>query len=289
MQDWLDILVETVVDLGRSLAAQIPLIVLALLVFAVGWLVVGRVLRGVGSLLDRSSVDPNLAVLIDRVTRVLFITLLALLSLSVAGVDVGAALATLGIAGLALAFALQNILENFVSGVLILLRKPFQIGDQVITNDFEGTVEDVDLRVTRLVTYDGETVSIPNKDVFSSPLVNLTRRGIRRSRVQVGIDYRDDQDAARDVILAAVTAAEGVADQPPPQAVLVGLGPSSVDYEIRYWTAPDIGSVVEARHQVITGVKRALEEAGMSIPWPIRTIAFDRDVSVPPTPLPPRE
>ncbi len=95
----------------------------------------------------------------------------------------------------------------------------------------------------------------------------------------VGIDYRDDHDAARDILEAAVAAAPGVIPTPAPQARCIALGESSVDFEVRYWTAPDIASVVDAQDAVLRGVKTALEGAGMTIPWPIRTLAFDNTLA----------
>lgn len=140
----------------------------------------------------------------ERLVRLLVVVAAALLALSVAGVPVGAALAGLGIAGLAIAFALQSILENFVAGIILILRKPFTHGEQIVIGEHEGTVDDIDLRVTRLVDYDGEQIIIPNGEVFSSTILNLIRRGKRRTRVVVGIDYRDDHNAAGPRIEAVV-------------------------------------------------------------------------------------
>lgn len=210
---------------------------------------------------------------------VLILLLGLVLALSVAGVPVGDALAGLGLAGLAIAFAMQSILGNFVAGILLIIRKPITHGEQVIIGDSEGTVEDIDLRVTRLVDYDGELIIIPSAEVFSSTIVNLTRRGRGRSRIVVGIDYRDDHDAAGGMIEAAVTLAPGVLETPAPQARCMALGDSSVDFEIRYWTAPDIASVVDTRDAVLRGVKSAIEDAGMNIPWPIRTLSFDHTLT----------
>jgi small conductance mechanosensitive channel len=145
-------------------------------------------------------------------------------------VPVGAALAGLGLAGLAIAFAVQSILENFVAGILLIIRKPIVHGEQVIIGDWEGTVEDIDLRVTRLIDYDGELVIIPNGEVFRSTLVNLTRRGTRRSRVIVGIDYRDDHDAAGPLLEAAAASVPAVL--PPPHR-----RPAASSSATRRWTS----------------------------------------------------
>lgn len=290
LTDWDDVsglVVDQVRSLVSALLDQVPLIVLGLLVFLVGLVVVRLAQRGVEHATAASRVDVAVGKLIQTVSRVLMLTLLLLLSLSVAGVNVGSALAALGIAGLAIAFAMQSILENFIAGILLLIRRPFRPGDQVRLGDFEGTVTDVNLRVTTVVDYDGEKVLLPNSQVFSDPIVNTTERGRRRSRVVVGVEYRDDHDDAREVLREAVTGVEGVLPVPPPQVLMVELNSSSVDFEVLYWTNPEQAEVITVRDRVLGAAKRAIEDAGMTIPWPIRTLVVDdgtRDLLRRPTP-----
>ena len=277
VDDLVEVLRAALTDLAASAVAQLPVILLALVVLVLGLLLVRVVVRLVDRALRRSRVDTTVERLVVLVLRVTLVVAAVLFALSIAGVSVGAALAGLGLAGLALAFALQSILENFIAGVLILIRKPFRPGDQIIAGEFEGTVEDIDLRVTKLHSYDGQTVLIPNATVFTEPLVNLTRNGRRRTRVNVGIDYRDDHDAAGPLMEAAVTQVEGVLAEPAPQALVCELGDSSVDFEVRYWTAPQMLEVRQVQDRVLRACKTAVEGAGMSIPWPIRTLAPDQD------------
>jgi small conductance mechanosensitive channel len=272
----LDVLVGALENLITGFVARVPLLVLAAVILVIALLLIRVIMRLVDRGLNRERVEFAVQRLISNLLRVSLVTGAVLLALSIAGVQVGAALAAIGLVGLALAFALQNILENFVAGMLILVRKPFGRGDQIETNDYCGTVEDVDLRVTRLRVFDGELVLVPNADVFTHPIVNLTTRGPRRTRVLVGIDYRDDHDAAVEVLREAVAVAPGVLKTPAPEVLVVELGDSSVDFEVAYWSAPDMRSVRHTRDEVLRGCKRAVEGAGMRIPWPIRTLAADR-------------
>jgi small-conductance mechanosensitive channel len=275
-----DTLTEALDDLLGSFVAQLPLLALGLVVFAIALVVAHYTTTGIGRITRSRRINDSVTMLLRQVSRVVFFLLAALLGLRVAGFDVGSILAALGLAGLAVAFAVQSILENFIAGVLILLRRPFRIGDQVRVGDHEGTVEDVNLRVTRLRDYDGETVLVPNAHVLSGAIINLTERGRRRTRVAVGVDYRDDHDEGRDVLRDAVTAVEGVLATPAPLVVITQLGDSSVDFELLYWTAPDIRSVITVRDRVISAAKRALTDAGMTIPWPIRTLVMDDTVRI---------
>jgi small conductance mechanosensitive channel len=272
----LDVIQSAVEDLVTGFLVRVPLFVLATLVLVLALVAIRFLVGLVARVLNRERIDHSVQRLIVIVLRVGLVTAAILLALSIAGVQVGAALAAIGLAGLALAFALQNILENFVAGLLILMRKPFLRGEQIESNDHAGTVEDIDLRVTRLRDFDGELVLIPNADVFTHSIVNLTRLGKRRTRVVVGIDYRDDHDAARQVLLAAVREVPGVLPDPAPEVLVTELGDSSVDFEVAYWSAPDMLTVRRTRDAVLRACKSAVEAAGMTIPWPIRTLAADK-------------
>ena len=263
-------------DLAGDLLARLPLILVALVVFGVT-LVLGRLIAGgVNRGMRRARVDFAVRRLVVNLLRIGIIVAALLLALSIAGVEIGAALAAIGLVGLALAFALQNILENQISGILILLRKPFVRGDLIVTNGFEGYVEDIDLRVTTLREHDGTTTLVPNADVLTTSMTNFTRRGTRRTTVVVGVDYRDDHDAAREVLRAAVTGVEGVLTDPAHEVLLVELADSSVDFEVRFWTDADNKTVRTTRDRVLSACKSALTDAGFTIPWPIRTLAADR-------------
>lgn len=280
LTDWeqmTTVVTDRVEDLTSSLLDQVPLLVLSLVVLVVGLLLAGIAQRLITRATRTSRLDAAVSRLIQTLSRVLLVTLVVLLALTVAGVNVGSALAALGIVGLAIAFAVQSILENFVAGVLILVRRPFRPGDQVQLGDYEGTVDDVNLRVTSIIDYDGEKVLLPNSTVFSNPIVNTTERGRRRTTVVVGVDYRDDHDEAREVLRAAVSEVEGVLSTPPPLVLLTELGDSSVNFEVLYWTRPEQMQVITVRDRVLAAAKRAIEDAGMTIPWPIRTLVVDGD------------
>jgi small conductance mechanosensitive channel len=276
----LELVREAAAALVRDFVVRLPLILLALAVLVVGLILVAVVVRAVDRGFERSRAEHAAQRLVGNLLRATLVLLVLLLALSVAGVQVGAVLAALGLAGLALAFALQNILENFVAGILILIRKPFRRGDQIETHTFQGTVEDIDLRVTRIRDFDGELVLVPNAMVFAEPIVNLTRLRPRRTRLTIGVDYRDDHDQARAVLQEALEGVVGVLDNPPCEVLLYELADSSVDFELAYWTQPQIREVRHVRDRVLSTCKRALEDAGMTIPWPIRTLAGETSVQL---------
>jgi small conductance mechanosensitive channel len=282
VEEGLNPALEKIEQLYDGFLAGLPLLAIALVVGVVGLVVALALASTAQRALVRRADDSAAAGLLARLVRIGAVVGVILLVLAILGVEIAPALAGLGIAGFGLAFALQGILENLFAGIILLIRKPFRAGDQIRTNDFEGTVADLDLRVTKLVDYDGELILIPNVQVYTAPLINLTRRGKRRTRVVVGVDYRDDHDDAREVIRSAVAAVDGVLDDPPVEILLCELGESSVNFEVRYWTLPDIGSVRQTQDRVLAAAKRGIQDAGMTIPWPIRTLVLDTPVRLEP-------
>ena len=266
---------EAMAELLGDLLARLPLFVLALVVFVLSLVLVKVALNLVGRGMNRAKVDFTVQRLVSNLLRILLLLAVVLFALALAGVEIGAVLAALGLIGLGIALALQNILENLISGVLILLRKPYDRGEYISTNDIEGYVEDIDLRVTTVRPLDGVLTLVPNADIYRAPLTNLTRRGTRRSQVFVGIDYRDDHVHAKKVLLEATISVPEVMEDPPPRVFLIGLGDSSVDYSITFWTSSELLEGISARDAVLTACKTAIEAAGMTIPWPIRTLAAD--------------
>jgi small conductance mechanosensitive channel len=184
------------------------------------------------------------------------------------------ALATLGIGSIAIGFAFKDILQNWIAGLLILLRQPFRRGDQIVINNYEGTVEHIEARATIIKTYDGRRVVIPNSDVYTRSLIVNTAFPKRRSEYEIGIGFGDDIETARRVILEALQSVEGVEREPAPDVVPWEVDSSSVNLKVRWWTASKRGTVVAVRGRVIETIKRALNDASIDIPFPTRVVLF---------------
>ena len=184
------------------------------------------------------------------------------------------ALATLGIGSIAVGFAFKDILQNWIAGLLILLRQPFRRGDQIVINNYEGTVEHIEARATILKTYDGRRVIIPNSDVYTRSMIVNTAFPKRRSEYEVGIGFGDNIETARRVILEALQSVEGVERDPAPDVLAWELDSSTVNLKVRWWTASKRGTVVAVRGRVIETIKRALNEAAIDLPFPTRVVLF---------------
>lgn len=190
------------------------------------------------------------------------------------GLRLGDIVATLGLGSVAIGFAFQDIFKNFLAGILLLLQEPFRIHDQIVVDDYEGTVEQIDIRTTTIRTYNGERVLLPNSTVFTSAVLVRTAFSSRRTDLEVGVDYNTHLPQAAKLLEQVITEVEGVLKDPAPEIDLVEFGDSSINFAVRYWTLPQKREVRHTRTRLIMAIKQAFDEADISIPYPIRTLYF---------------
>ncbi|WP_196773916.1 mechanosensitive ion channel family protein [Methylorubrum extorquens] len=181
----------------------------------------------------------------------------------------------LGIGGVAIGFAFRDVLQNLLAGILILLTRPFIIGDQIRAGSFEGTVEDVWVRATVLRTYDNQRVLIPNATLFVDKITVITAHDKRRLAFPITIGNGDDIAHARGVIAEALRGTEGVLADPPPEALVTGLGAAGIDMTARFWIDPPRRrDALDALDHAISNVKDALTAAGIDLPYPTSQMLF---------------
>ncbi|MDQ3305196.1 MAG: mechanosensitive ion channel family protein [Actinomycetota bacterium] len=244
-------------------------------VILAGAIVLSRLVRALTArLVEQGDGARRTARLIGRSVGSLVVIIGVVYALQVLGVRLAPLLGALGIGGLALAFAAQTILENVFASLLLQSRRPFRAGDQIATNEIEGTVEDVNFRTVVLRTYQGEKVLVPCSLVLNAPITNFTVKGTRRTTLEVGVAYGTDLATAQRVLLEALTSVDGVRSQPLPEAWVEQFGESSIDFALRWWHAPDIATLWRVRSAVAMAVKSALDGAGIEIPFPQRTLGF---------------
>lgn len=212
------------------------LVALAIVVFT--YLVARLMGKLVQKAIGRTSTQGHVDILIGRAVSALILLLGAILALSEVGMSLSAALATLGLASVGIGFALQDILANLFAGVILLVQHPFTIGDQVRVGDQEGTVENVRVRDTQILTYDGMRVFIPNKTVFSSPIINYSSTPSLRTDLRFSLRYARDIEKARAAALGILAESPGVQQQPTP-LVLVESEEKHVSLVLRFWRDSD--------------------------------------------------
>lgn len=244
-----------------------------------GAVIIGLILKRILRRMLVSSAGVFVARLVGRMVAFGVIAIGFVYALNQVGVSIAPLLGVLGIAGLALALAFQDILENFIAGVLISVRKPFTAGDQITTVGYSGVVEEIDLRAIQLRTYEGERVFIPNATVWKEPMENHTLLGPRRTRLDVGVNYATDLERATKLIIDAVSRVDGVETDPAPEAFVHQFGDSSIDIAVRFWHQPETRHEWMVRDAVAKRIKATLDEAGIGIPFPQRVVHFATDLT----------
>ncbi len=241
---------------------QAGIIVAATIVVAV---VVARLVRRVLT----HVVGPGFAAIVTARLAAYLIFLIGLFyALTSLGVQVGPLIGAIGLGGLVLALALQKLVENFFSGLILQARRPFRVGDTVLLGDHLGVATDIDSRTTVLRGLDGTAVRVPNSEVAAGPIVNLTNEPLRRSELEVGVAYDTNLQAAAQCLTDALGQVERVSTEPPAQALLTRFGSSSIDFTLYYWHGSDVPAELAARHDVILSVHQSFAAAGITIAFP---------------------
>ncbi|MCA8880611.1 MAG: mechanosensitive ion channel family protein [Rhodobacteraceae bacterium] len=264
-------------DYLTGLAAAAPRLVLALAIILVTWLavaIVSAVLRRIGR---RMRLRTNLLEVLQMLSAIAlwFLGLIVALTVVFPSITPARALTTLGLGSVAIGFAFKDVFENFLAGILILLREPFSLGDFIECEDIEGQVDEITIRDTRIRQTNGQLVVMPNAMLFQNPVTVLTHASLRRATVIVGIAYGEDVDAARAIISDAVQRVDSVRDDVRDVQVFAqAFGDSSIDFEVTWWTGSRPVDIRASRDQVVAAIKRALDDNGIEIPFPYRTLTF---------------
>ncbi|MFV0258100.1 MAG: mechanosensitive ion channel family protein [Acidimicrobiales bacterium] len=228
--------------------------------------VVGRMIR---RLAQRTKAGATAVQISARIASSLIVLVSVFVALTVLGVNLGPILAGAGVVGVVLGFALKDITENYVSGVLIGFNNPFEPGDQIIINDgqLDGTVEELQLRYTVIRTGPGVRLLVPNSLVIKSPLENLTTNGTRRSEFTIGVGFDSDLDQVRELAIKTLLDVEGVEPDPRPEAYVVELAASWVNIRLRFWHLHPRRVAHEVKSRAIIAVFAAMNDAGVSMPY----------------------
>ncbi len=266
---------ETLSQLLQNAILFLPRLVAGLVIFLVGLYLAGLARKAARAYSQRRNLDHELAVLFGRLAYWAVVILATVLALEQVNFNVVAFVAGLGIVGFTVGFALQDIAKNLVAGMLLLLQQPFNIGELIEVKGYSGRVEDISLRATELRTFDGLLVYIPNADVYTSPLTNLSRVPKRRLELQVGVAYGTDLDAATEIALAAVADVPGVVlDDPRPQVVFKTFGDSAIVLSLYYWFDTAATGYFDVQDRGVKAIAQAFRTAGIEIPFPIRTVVI---------------
>jgi small conductance mechanosensitive channel len=261
----------------KSVAAGLPNFFLALIVFTGFWFAGKLARRASKDLLNHLSHNNSLARLLSGIIHVLVVCFGFFIALGIMELDktVTSLLAGAGVVGLAIGFAFQEIASNFIAGILIAFRRPFRVHDIVRVNDYEGKITDIDLRTTRVSTFDGLEVIVPNKDMFTNAVTNLTATPQRRVDLEVGVSYGENLREVRDLVLKCLETVSDRYTEKKPEVFFQSFGDSSINFMARVWiNQSDPISFHTAKNEMVILIKEAFDQNDIMIPFPIRTLDF---------------
>jgi len=254
-----------------------PQLVLAIVVLVVGFWIIKRVIGLMDRALTKKDVEPTLKSFLDSLLSVILKALLLISVASMVGIQTTSFIAVLGAAGLAIGLALQGSLSNFAGGVLLLLFKPYKIGDVIETQGHTGTVNSIQIFTTVLKTPDNKTIIIPNGPVANGSIVNYSTEATRRCDMVFGIGYDDDIDKAKGILQGLIDADSRVLKDPAYALLLSELADSSVNFTLRLWVnAADYWGVYFDMQE---SVKKAFDAQGVSIPYPQQDVHMRQEQS----------
>lgn len=242
----------------------------AVAIFIIGRWIAQLLANIANRLMKRSGMDDMLRKFIRNIVYALLLVFVVIAAIGALGIQTASLVAVIGAAGLAIGLALQGSLANFAAGVLMIIFRPYKLGDLVQVAGTEGFVEEVDVFTTTLRLPDKTKIIIPNGQIMGDQIINYTEAEDRRLDLVVGIGYEDDIDKAREVLLAAVKESEYVLDEPAPAVSVAELGDSSVNLAVRPWVKS--AKYAPASHELTERIKKALDANGISIPFPQRDV-----------------
>lgn len=272
----LELLWDQLWSMWAGFVKLLPSLAIALVVFILTW-IVARFVAGLGyRLASRAKLRPSLCELIETLVRIGVWVLGTMIALTVLlpGLTPASLFAGLGIGAVAIGFAFQDIFENFLAGVLLMLREKMRIGDVIDCEGIIGKVERISLRETHIRKLSNEVTIVPNSILFKNPVEILTDLDQRRHEVVVGVAYDTDLDEAARVIRDAVQQAESVDTDRGVDVFAREFGSSSIDFTVRWWAGSKPRDMHESRDVVVRSIKRSLDDAGIEIPFPYMTHTF---------------
>lgn len=259
----------------------LPNIGIAILVLVLFFIISRYLRKGIFKLISKISQNEAVSRLMSNLMTIAFVMIGLFLALGILGLDktVTSLLAGAGILGLAIGLAFQDPILNIISGVIMSFKKPFNIGDTITSNGYNGVIKSITLRSTHLKTFTGEDVFIPNKLVLQNPMENFTLTQWRRVDVSCGISYSDDLDLVKSVAIKAIESSIKFDESKPVEFLYSGFGDSSINFDLRFWLKlSEEKNYLESKSEAIIALKKAFDSNGITIPFPIRTVEFSNAI-----------
>ncbi len=260
--------------IGNAVIVHLPSIIGVLALILISFIVASKVGKITTKALEKAKIEATLARFLGQCARWAILIVALLACLSKFGIQTTSFAAVIGASALAIGLAFQGSLSHLAAGIMLLIFRPFKVGDLIVTAGHLGVVHNIELFNTMIDTPDNRRIIIPNGTIFGSTIENISHHDTRRVDISVGVEYGADTDKTREVLTAAAMAVPDRLDDPAPQIILLNLGDSSVDWQVRVWTkSENYWGVWDAATKT---VKKHLDDAGLGIPFPQMDVHLDK-------------
>jgi len=266
LQDWL-----------ASFLNFLPKLIAAVVIFILTVVLANIPAKAIRRLAGKKIENEAVLKLIKQVSQWTVVIIGTLFALEQVDFNVTGFIAGLGIAGFTIGFALQDIARNFISGLILLYRQPFQIGDFIEVSGHMGTVQMINIRDTEIKTLDGDIVIIPNNRVFENPIINMSTERLRRRVVEIGLGYEEDVDHAMKVFLEAIQSVEGVEADPAPMINAMRMDDTAMNLTAFYWVDQKANSPLTIHTDVLKAINSASYEHHINLPYPTQAVLLQKD------------
>lgn len=267
---------DTVYEMINGFIALLPMIGVGIVVIVVFYFIAKFVQRMFQRKADAADESSGKMLAYGRILYAAIIVFGLLVGCTIAFPSISPAelISVLGIGGVAIGFAFQDIFQNLIAGILLLIRQPFRVGDEITSGDITGKVEDIRTRATYIRMYDGKRVIVPNSIIYTEPVTVITAYDHIRSHIDIGIGYGDDVDKARALALSIASDEQGALDDPAPDALVWELGGSSLNIRLRWWTDSRRGSVLKVNDRILQAIRDRFTAEGIDLPFPTNVVLF---------------
>lgn len=259
-----------------KLIAYVPNLIAALILALIFWVILKLTKRVLSTAMSRAKVPEEASDIVVRFSGYVVVIVALLTIASQLGIRITSLIAGLGVAGLAISFAAKDTVANVISGITLLIDRPFKKGDWICVGDLHASVTAIKLRTTVLTSFDNETIVIPNETLARERIRNFTLTPRIRAKVSIGIAYKENIQAAREVMLGTIINDDRILDSPAPAVIVTGLGDSSVNLQLRFWVQDPLIQF-SLQWEYTERCKVALDKAGIEIPFPHRQLFIERN------------
>lgn len=278
----MQILIDQLRTMALAAIAALPQVLIAITVLLITWLIAKGLKSFVRRVISRWRLRPSLKTLtVQMIAAGIWIAgLIVAAVIAFPNLTPTKILAGLGLGSVAIGFAFKDVFENFLAGIIILLRREMRIGDFIECEGLEGRVESIAVRETHIRQTDGQLVIVPNSLLFKNPLTIRTDQAKRRITIICGVAYSEDVDQCRTVIQQAVSGCSTVADDQPVEIFADAFADSSINFAVTWWTGSQPLDIRRSKDEVVTRIKMELDRAGIEIPFPYRTLTFKQPLEM---------